>query len=117
MSSALALKIAAVLGGSGVAIGAFGAHGLKKIVREPERLHMWGTASRYQLIHAVALLAFASSGRYSPYAVGLWTAGSIMFAGSIYCLVLGGDRFKVIAPITPLGGLCMVAGWLSLLAL
>ncbi|KAJ1963403.1 hypothetical protein GGI12_002072 [Dipsacomyces acuminosporus] len=117
MSSALALKMAALLGSTGVAFGAFGAHGLKKIVREPEKISAWTSAAHYQLFHSAALLAFAATGRRSPYVVGLWTAGTVMFAGSIYCLVLRGERLKFLGPVTPLGGVCMIGGWLALLAL
>ncbi|KAJ1957788.1 hypothetical protein EC988_000651 [Linderina pennispora] len=117
MSSALAIKAAAILGGSGVALGAFGAHALKRIVEDPHKIQQWGTASRYQQIHACALLAIGLSAKQAPYAVYLLTAGSIMFAGSIYTLVLLGERAHSIALMTPLGGLTMVAGWLSLVTL
>ncbi|KAJ2128828.1 hypothetical protein IW136_006001 [Coemansia sp. RSA 678] len=114
--SSLALKCAAVLGASGVALGAYGSHGLKKLGAEPSQIESWGTASRYQLIHAAALLAFSATGRTARYAPALWTAGVTMFSGSIYCLVLNKERFKVLGPVTPLGGLLMIAGWLALLA-
>ncbi|PIA14711.1 DUF423-domain-containing protein [Coemansia reversa NRRL 1564] len=116
MTSTFALRCAAIVGATGVALGAYGAHGLKKFVPEPEKVEMWGTASRYQLIHAAALLAISASGRRSLFAPVLWTAGTLMFSGSIYCLVLDNQRFKALGPVTPLGGLLLIAGWLSLLA-
>ncbi|KAJ1647917.1 hypothetical protein LPJ64_000729 [Coemansia asiatica] len=116
MSSATALKCAALLGASGVALGAFGAHGLKNKISDPEKIRTWETASRYQMIHAAALLAYSATGRHSRSVVGLWTAGAAMFSGSIYCLVLNKDVFRPLGPITPLGGLFMIAGWLALLA-
>ncbi|KAJ1820900.1 hypothetical protein LPJ60_002943 [Coemansia sp. RSA 2675] len=115
MSALVALRCAAVLGASGVALGAFGAHGLKKIISEPDRIQTWDMAARYQLIHAAALLALSASARHKPYVVGLWAAGTVMFSGSIYCLVLNRDAFKALGPVTPLGGMLMIAGWLALL--
>ncbi|KAJ2825028.1 hypothetical protein IWW50_003052 [Coemansia erecta] len=114
--SSFAVKCAAIMGATGVALGAFGAHGLKKIGAEPAQIESWGTASRYQLVHAAALLAFSASGRTARYAPALWTAGVTMFSGSIYCLVLNKERFKLLGPVTPLGGLLMITGWLALLA-
>ncbi|KAJ1726756.1 hypothetical protein LPJ61_004979 [Coemansia biformis] len=116
MSNSLALRCAAVLGASGVALGAFGAHGLRGMVSEPEKIAAWESASRYQLVHAAALLALSATGRRSLHTPLLWTAGTVMFSGSIYLLVLSRDRFRALGPVTPLGGLLMIAGWLSLLA-
>ncbi|KAJ2798340.1 hypothetical protein H4S07_005717 [Coemansia furcata] len=116
MSALTALRCAAVLGATGVAFGAFGAHGLKKIISEPDRIQTWDVAARYQLIHAAALLALSASARQRPYVVGLWTAGTVMFSGSIYCLTLNKDAFRALGPVTPLGGILMIAGWLALLA-
>ncbi len=109
--------VAALLGAAGVVLGAFGAHGLRGRLG-PEQLASWSTAVQYQLLHALALLAVGlhagSSGRSVALPAGLWTAGSVLFSGSIYLLVLGGPRW--LGPITPLGGLCLIAGWLALLA-
>ncbi len=63
-----------------------------------------------KLIHAGVLLV----ARGHTVAATLFTLGITLFSGSIYALVLGGQRFKVIAPVTPIGGLCLVAGWLAL---
>ncbi|KAJ1671788.1 hypothetical protein EV182_007446, partial [Spiromyces aspiralis] len=101
---------------SSVALGAFGAHALKGVVNnDQQKLQMWGTAAHYQLVHAAALLGLGASGLHKPYTLYLWTAGVTMFSGSIYLLVLWRDQFKWIAPVTPLGGLSMMAGWLALL--
>ncbi|KAJ2690769.1 hypothetical protein GGH99_002551 [Coemansia sp. RSA 1285] len=116
MSSTFALRSAAVLGATGVALGAFGAHGLKKTVSDSEKIQTWATAAHYQLFHAAALLALSASARRHPYVAGLWTAGTAMFSGSIYCLVLNKEKFKYLGPVTPLGGILMIAGWLALLA-
>ncbi|MDH3685046.1 MAG: DUF423 domain-containing protein [Myxococcales bacterium] len=110
------LASAAVLGAIGVTLGAFGAHGLRDRLT-PEQLGSWQTAVEYHLLHSVALLALAlyasAAERSIGITAGLWTAGIVLFAGSIYGLVLGGPRW--LGPVTPLGGLCLILGWLSLL--
>jgi uncharacterized membrane protein YgdD (TMEM256/DUF423 family) len=109
------IAVAALLGCSAVACGAFGAHGLRTRVG-PEQVSSWQTAAHFQLLHSVALLAlalFAATGRPLGPAPWLLTAGMLLFSGSIYALVLGGPRW--LGPVTPLGGLCLIAGWASLL--
>jgi len=112
-----AIRIAAILGFLAVALGAFGAHGLKETLEANGRMEEWKTASLYHLVHAVALLgvatALASSGGgvHSP-VVWLFTAGIVLFSGSLYYLSL--TNAKWVWPITPLGGLCFLAGWLYL---
>ncbi|MEM9177167.1 MAG: DUF423 domain-containing protein [Myxococcota bacterium] len=112
----MGMKIAAVLGAVGVVLGAFGAHGLERTL-SPERLDVWATAVDYHLIHAVALLAVALFERASgtsmrgPF-LG-FTAGIVLFSGSLYLLALDGPRW--LGPVTPLGGLCFIVGWLALL--
>jgi len=109
---------AALLGAIGVLLGAFGAHGLRARLT-PEQLGSWQTAVEYHLLHAVALLALAlyasTAERSVGLTAGLWTAGIVLFSGSIYGLVLGGPRW--LGPVTPLGGLFLIFGWLSLLLL
>ncbi len=63
-----------------------------------------------QLIHSVALLV----ARNNPTAAGFFTAGMTLFSGSIYGLILDPYHFKFLGPVTPLGGLCFIVGWLSL---
>ena len=112
------IAAAALLGALAVIAGAFGAHGLAERV-EPRQLEAWRPAAHYALLHAVALLALAlyaaGSGRSVHWPAGLWLAGALLFSGSIFALVLGGPRW--LGPITPLGGLCLIAGWLALLPL
>ena len=112
------IAVAALLGAIGVVLGAFGAHGLKTRL-EPAQLASWQTAVQYHLVHALALLGLglfaSSSGRAVTLQGWLLTLGVVLFSGSIYALVLGGPRW--LGPVTPLGGLCFVAGWLSLLLL
>jgi uncharacterized membrane protein YgdD (TMEM256/DUF423 family) len=112
------VAIAALLGAAAVIAGAFGAHGLAERV-EPRQLEAWRTASQYALVHAIALLALGlfagATGRSVRWPAALWLAGALLFSGSIFALVLGGPRW--LGPVTPLGGLCLIAGWLALLSL
>lgn len=106
---------AALFGLTAVAAGAFGAHGLRSRVT-PEQVASWQTGAHYQLLHAAVLLALAlygAGGRATGPAPWLFAAGMTLFSGSIYGLVLGGPRW--LGPVTPLGGLCLMAGWASLL--
>ncbi len=106
------IRIAATVGGLAVALGAFGAHGLKDHVTA-ERLATWETASRYHLIHAVVLLVLALSPRAtSPLPFRLFLAGTIVFATSLYALVLLDQ--PLLGAITPIGGALLIAGWVSL---
>ena len=112
------ITVAAVSGVLAVAAGAFGAHGLKARVTV-DQLSAWSTASQYHLLHSVALLALAlfavQSGRSVQTPAVLFTAGIVLFSGSIYGLVL--TEMRWLGPVTPLGGLCLMAGWVSLLLL
>ncbi len=101
--------------------GAFGAHGLRAVVSNA-MLEVWQTAAHYQLAHALALLALALAMVVSPtmavskaalWAARLWLLGSLVFAGSLYSLVLTG--IGLFGAITPVGGVLLIAGWCSLL--
>jgi uncharacterized membrane protein YgdD (TMEM256/DUF423 family) len=109
------ISIAAVFGALGVTLGAFGAHALKARL-EPNQLAAWNTGVEYHLLHAVALLALALYGSATGRAITLpaagFSAGIALFSGSLYWLALGGPRW--LGPVTPLGGLCFIAGWLAL---
>ncbi|MFB3908338.1 MAG: DUF423 domain-containing protein [Candidatus Eisenbacteria bacterium] len=102
--------------GIGVAMGAFGAHAWKERLG-PVLGATFETAARYQLIHALALLAVGlalASGRFGPQARlvasgWLFVAGTVLFCGSLYLLSMTGSRW--LGAITPLGGLCFLAGW------
>ena len=99
----------AILGFVGVAAGAFGAHALKGSLA-PDRLEIFETSVRYQLIHALALLAVPSFG--SPGAGWAFLAGTVIFSGSLYLLVLTDTRW--LGAVTPIGGVLMLLGWLLL---
>lgn len=110
------IAVAGVLGTLSVVAGAFGAHGLRDSVT-PERLAAWHTASHYALIHSGAILALglysSATGRGVTLPASLFTAGIALFSGSIFGLVLW--EVRALGPVTPLGGLCFIAGWASLL--
>jgi uncharacterized membrane protein YgdD (TMEM256/DUF423 family) len=110
--------ISAASGALAVALGAFGAHGLQSRV-SAEHLATWSTATHYHLLHSVALLALtlyaAGNGRAIALPASLFTAGMVLFSGSLYLLVLTGQHW--VGPLTPIGGMCFIAGWLALLPL
>jgi uncharacterized membrane protein YgdD (TMEM256/DUF423 family) len=108
------LTIASICGFTGVALGAFGAHALK--ARLGDYLPTWQTAVLYHLIHAAVLLALALYGKSTQQSITLpamcMTLGILLFSGSLYVLSLSG--IKVLGAITPLGGLCFLAGWAAI---
>ncbi|HKC52049.1 MAG TPA: DUF423 domain-containing protein [Myxococcota bacterium] len=110
--------VAGVLGTISVIAGAFGAHGLRESVT-PERLAAWHTASHYALVHSTAILALAlyasATGRSVTIPASLFSAGIALFSGSIFGLVL--FELRVLGPVTPIGGVLLIAGWASLLGL
>ncbi len=114
------LILAGLFAASGVALGAFGAHGLKNLL-EPRLLEVFNTAVQYQLIHAVALLALAlglpvQDNRAFKRAAWAWVIGILLFSGSLYAYVLSYSLWGVryLAMITPLGGVFFILGWLAL---
>ena len=105
-----------VFGFLAVAAGAFGAHALRERLG-PDLLAVWETGARYQMYHALALLAVAmAAGRWPGggwnVAGWLFTAGVVVFSGSLYVLAFTGIRW--LGAITPLGGLCFLGGWIAL---
>lgn len=99
-----------------VAAGAFGAHALRQRL-EPDQLAVFETGARYQMYHALALLAVAWAatrwpGTLMTWAGWLFVLGTVLFSGSLYVLALSGIRW--LGAITPLGGLAFLAGWLCL---
>lgn len=112
----LFLMIGALSAGLGVAAGAFGAHALRARL-EPRLLDVFETAVRYQMYHALALLAVAwvasrVPGSMSTAAGWLFVAGTVIFSGSLYAMVFTGVR--ALGAITPIGGVCFIAGWVCL---
>lgn len=100
-----------------VAAGAFGAHGLRSRL-SPDSLAIFETAARYQMYHALGLLAVAWAanqwgGALPNWAGWLFVVGTVLFSGSLYALALSGIGW--LGAITPLGGVAFLAGWLCLL--
>lgn len=114
----LFLLAGAISGFLGVGAGAFGAHGLRARLT-PELLSVFETAVRYQMYHALALIAASWVASRWPGALAgasgwLFVGGTVVFSGSLYALALTGTRW--LGAVTPLGGLCFLAGWLCLAA-
>ncbi|MEX0330720.1 MAG: DUF423 domain-containing protein [Puniceicoccaceae bacterium] len=110
LSQSTALKASALIGALGVALGAFGAHGLEELLIENGRVDTWETAAFYHLVHAVVLLVLATRERWLA---GPWlalAAGVLIFSGSLYLLSL--SNIGWLGAITPLGGLGLLAGWI-----
>jgi uncharacterized membrane protein YgdD (TMEM256/DUF423 family) len=116
--SRLWLCLGALSGLLSVAAGAFGAHALKQRL-STDMLQVFETAARYEMYHALALLAVGLLSARSPsrlldLAGWAFTGGVILFSGSLYALALTGARS--LGAITPLGGLLLLGGWAALLA-
>ncbi len=112
MNSTTALRIAGLMGFLAVALGAFGAHGLKAVFLENGQGHNWETAAHYHLVHAVVLLVLATRSTVARLPFLLFTAGIAIFSGSLYLLAI--TNVKWLGAITPIGGVCLIAGWLAL---
>ncbi len=113
-------KTFALLGALSAAIsvgaGAFGAHALRARL-EPRQLEVFETAARYQMYHALALLAVAWAATRWPGSLvnssgWLFLAGTLLFSGSLYAMTFTGIR--ALGAITPIGGVCFIAGWICL---
>lgn len=118
MTGRRALLAGAVLGGLGVALGAFGAHALKDRLA-PAALQVYETAVRYQMYHALALVALGLWLERAPsprlvWAARAWIGGVAIFSGSLFLLVLTG--IGMLGAITPIGGVALIAGWLLVAA-
>jgi uncharacterized membrane protein YgdD (TMEM256/DUF423 family) len=109
MSRITLFRIAAALCFVAVALGAFGAHALKATLQSSGMLDAWNKAVLYHLVHAVALVALALYGAGNRGAYLLLAAGILFFSGSLYTMALTNLRW--LGAITPLGGLCFLAGW------
>jgi uncharacterized membrane protein YgdD (TMEM256/DUF423 family) len=99
-----------------VAAGAFGAHALRDRLT-PEYLTVFETAARYQMYHALGLIAVAWALSRWPTGIAQWAgwlfvAGTVLFSGSLYALALTGVRW--LGAITPLGGVAFLLGWFCL---
>ena len=114
------LFIAGLSGFLCVAIGAFAAHGLSKVL-EPKELAWIETGVKYQMFHTIAILAIGIlqlcrealvANKIVNFVAGTWAYGILLFSGSLYALVLGAGKFLVW--VTPIGGTLFFIGWLCL---
>jgi len=110
------LTLGAISAGISVAAGAFGAHALRARLT-PGDLAIYETAARYEMYHALALVAVALvlerwPGALAQWAGWLFVAGTCIFSGSLYLLVLSGQRW--LGAVTPIGGVAFLAGWTCL---
>ncbi|MGI4751378.1 MAG: DUF423 domain-containing protein [Janthinobacterium lividum] len=112
---------AAIYGVLAVLTGAFGAHALKSKL-EPAQLEVWHTAVQYQFYHVFALLFLSTlntlNNNLLEWSYYLFTFGIVLFSGSLYLLatrqVLGWNWLRFLGPVTPLGGLFFILGWIML---
>lgn len=114
------ILIAAISGAIAVILGAFGAHGLKSRMNT-DAFDIFETAVKYQFYHVFALLAVGIIYQYIPGSLLNWSGrcfilGTILFSGSLYLLsyfkMMDNQQMNWLGAITPLGGLCFIAGWL-----
>lgn len=112
--------LTALLAFTGVALGAFGAHGLKNafegLADGAQRIGWWETGVRYQLFHTVAVgltgvISWHVTNRFTAWAAGFFTAGVVVFSGSLYVMCLTGMRG--LGAVTPVGGVFFLAGWVA----
>jgi uncharacterized membrane protein YgdD (TMEM256/DUF423 family) len=109
--SILLFRIAGVLCFLAVALGAFGAHGLRSTLESRGMLDVWNKAVFYQFIHAIALIVLALYGTINRGACLLLLMGILLFSGSLYLLAMIPQARDWLGPVTPLGGLCFLGGW------
>lgn len=112
-SKNLGLYLAALSGATAVGLGAFGSHGLRNLVT-PESLAVWKTAVEYHFVHTLALLFVSKEPSLFRFrwSQRLWGLGIVLFSGSLYALVITGQRY--LGLVTPLGGAAFILGWLAL---
>lgn len=118
MTQQIVLLSATIFGALSIIFGAFGAHALKKKLTS-EQLTSFETGVKYQMYHAIVLLVVGFNFNQNlGNASLLFIIGTILFSFSIYGLVLSdafGKKMKFLGPVTPIGGLCLLIGWLLLL--
>ena len=117
VNARLLMSIAATYGLVAVLLGAFAAHGLKEVL-SASRLASWQTGVTYQMTHAPVLLVIGlwlrqGGSNLVKVAGVLFAIGVLVFSGSLYALVL--LQVSWLGPVTPLGGLCLIAGWVCML--
>ena len=109
MNSCLASRVAAALGLLAVALGAFGAHGLRDLLAQNGTTAIWEKAVFYHFIHAVMLFVLAERKPFRAISWWSFLAGIVIFSGSLYLLAATNVRW--LGAITPVGGVSFLAGW------
>jgi uncharacterized membrane protein YgdD (TMEM256/DUF423 family) len=109
LDAAAVTRLGAALGFLAVALGAFGAHGLRDTLARHGTEAVWQTAVLYHFLHALALLALGARTRCPAGPAWCFVAGVTVFSGSLYVLAVTG--VTKLGMITPLGGLAFLAGW------
>lgn len=104
--------IAALCGLIAVALGAFGAHALRSTLASLATVDAWNTASLYHLVHSAVLLFIALVYPTARFGFWLFLAGIVLFSGSLYVYSVTG--LKAVAMAAPVGGMCLMGGWLAL---
>lgn len=118
MTQQIIISTAAIFGFLAILFGAFGAHALKKTLSS-DQLKSFETGIKYQMYHAIVLLVLGfNSSMTTPAMYWCFTLGILLFSFSIYGLVLSekaGKKMRFLGPVTPIGGLLLVSGWILLL--
>ena len=117
MQPVTCVRLAGLLGGLAVALGAFAAHGMKAHF-DAAALTTFETGVRYQMYHALALFgcaALQAIGYRTRLAVVMFSLGILLFSGSLYGLVFSERAWSWLGPVTPLGGVAFVVGWIALM--
>lgn len=113
MSPSARIRLSALIVFLGIALGAFGAHGLADRLAETGRADNWETATFYHLLHGVALFALSLHSRIPrdrpPFGFWCFVAGIVLFSGSLYLLAL--TDIAKLGAITPIGGVSFLVGW------
>lgn len=112
MKPATAARLAAAAGFLAVMLGAFGAHGLKDLLARNGTTAIWEKAVFYHFTHAVVLFVLAERKNFPKFAGWSFLAGILIFSGSLY--LLAATNVHWLGAVTPVGGLCLLAGWFSL---
>src|ERR1041384_1792136 len=118
------LIAACFFGALAVILGAFGAHKLEDLTVDEKILHAFNTGVQYEMYHSLALIGVyivseRSFNRYTKWAANCFVAGIVLFSGSLYLLTLlktqDSSLVRFVGPLTPLGGLFFIAGWVFFL--
>ena len=125
MNPKLIAAIGALIAAAGVGLGAFGAHGVENFLRDlgrdadlAKRLAWFETGVKYQLYHALGLVAIAAlaahyGGSGFRAAAVAFVVGVLLFSGSLYGMTFLGEEWRKLGMITPLGGLAFIIGWIA----